>query len=425
MRRSLVYQRAKNVDDTLAFGTRRDVYAAHHEWACHAMFPKPPVPPDDGYSATSEQPWRRSWIGTEAFGTKMRYSASILNVSAMSYGAISDNAILALNAGAKMGHFYHNTGEGGVSKSHKQGGGDLVWNIGTGYFGCGTTASDGSGQRMFQPALFQEMLHENEGRIKMIEIKLSQGAKPGHGGILPQAKITPDIAQARKLPYPATSDCHSPPGHSAFSNPREMIEFIVTLRELGGGLPVGIKLCVGDPRDIAALVRTMVDMGNGPDFITVDGAEGGTGAAPPEYSNSVGLPLEEGLVVVRNFLTGAGMRSKVRIIASGKVCSGFSLTRTLALGADITCAARAFMMSLGCIQALKCNTNKCPTGIATQNRELQYGLDPQDKTYRVFNFHRRTVQAAAEIVGTIGHHRFSELEGKEICAIVSRGSCLY
>jgi len=264
---------------------------------------------------------------------------------------------------------------------------------------------------MFEPALYQEMIQENEQQIKMIEIKLSQGAKPGHGGILPRAKITPEIAEARKLEYPATSDCHSPPNHSAFSNPREMIEFICQLREYGGGLPVGIKLCVGDPREIAALVRAMVDMGNGPDFITVDGSEGGTGAAPPEYSNSVGLPLEEGLVVVRNLLTGAGMRSKVRINASGKICSGFSLTRTLALGADITCAARAFMLSLGCIQALKCNTNKCPTGIATQNKELQYGLDPEDKTFRVYNFHRRTVQAAAEIVGTIGHGRFSELEG--------------
>ena len=266
---------------------------------------------------------------------------------------------------------------------------------------------------MFDAALYQEMIQENESQIKMIELKLSQGAKPGHGGILPRAKITPAIAEARKLAYPPTSDCHSPPSHSAFSNPREMIEFIIQLRELGGGLPVGIKMCVGDPRDVAALVRTMVEMSNGPDFITVDGAEGGTGAAPPEYSNSVGLPLEEGLVVVRNLLIGTGMRDKVRINASGKVCSGFSLTRTLALGADITAAARAFMLSLGCIQALKCNTNKCPTGIATQNVDLQYGLDPTDKALRVYNFQRKTVQAAAEIVGTIGHERFSELQGKE------------
>jgi len=245
----------------------------------------------------------------------------------------------------------------------------------------------------------------------MIEIKLSQGAKPGHGGILPMAKITPEIAEARKLDYPATMDCHSPPNHSAFMNPREMIDFIIHLRELSGGLPVGIKLCVGDPRDIASLVHMMVEMGNGPDFITVDGGEGGTGAAPPEYSNSVGLPLEEGLVVVRNLLTGADLRSKVKINASGKVMSGFSLVRTLALGADLTCAARAFMLSLGCIQALKCNTNKCPTGIATQNKELQYGLDPQDKSYRVYNFHTKTMQAASEIVGTMGHDHFSDVTG--------------
>lgn len=419
MRRSLIYQRAKNVDDTLAFGTRRDVYAPHHEWACHSMFPKPPVPVDDSISELSAQPNRRVWIGTPDFGTTRPYSASIFNISAMSYGAISDNAILALSTGAKMGHFYHNTGEGGVSNSHKKGGGNIVWNIGTGYFGCGITASDGSGRRMFDPSLYQEMIQENQSQIKMIELKLSQGAKPGHGGILPRAKITPAIAEARKLAYPPTSDCHSPPSHSAFSNPREMIEFIVQLRELGGGLPVGIKMCVGDPRDVAALLRTMVEMGNGPDFITVDGAEGGTGAAPPEYSNSIGLPLEEGLVVVRNLLMGTGMRGKVRINASGKVCSGFSLTRTLALGADITAAARAFMLSLGCIQALKCNTNKCPTGIATQNVDLQFGLDPTDKALRVFNFQRKTVQAAAEIVGTIGHDRFSDVQAHDIMRRIS------
>ena len=319
-------------------------------------------------------------------------------------------------------HLPQNTGEGGVSISHKKGGGDLVWNVGTGYFGCGRTLPDG--HRVFDDALFQETIQESHGCIRMIEIKLSQGAKPGHGGILPMAKITPEIAEARKLPYPAHTDCHSPPNHSAFSNPRELIEFIMHLRNLSGGLPVGIKLCVGDPRDIASLVHEMVNLGNGPDFITVDGGEGGTGAAPPEYSNSVGLPLEEGLVVVRNLLTGAGMRSKVKINASGKVMSGFSLVRTLALGADMTCAARAFMLSLGCIQALKCNTNKCPTGIATQNKELQYGLDPQDKSHRVYNFHRKTMQAAAEIVGTIGHDRFSEMSGtcENVC-VVSVSQC--
>jgi glutamate synthase domain-containing protein 2 len=297
-----------------------------------------------------------------------------------------------------------------VSTSHKKGGGDLVWNIGTGYFGCGRTVEDG--HRVFAPDLFQDMIEENRDKIKMVEIKLSQGAKPGHGGILPMSKITPEIAEARKLPFPPTSDCHSPPRHSAFDNPRQMIEFIAQLRQLSDGLPIGVKLCVGHPGDIAALVKAMVEMGNGPDFITVDGAEGGTGAAPPEFSNSIGLPLEEGLVVVRNLLEGAGLRDKVKLNASGRVCSGFSLTRTLALGADITCAARSFMMSLGCIQALKCNTNKCPTGIATQSKELQFGLDPVEKTSRVFYFHKKTVQAASEIVGTIGHEKFSDLQRK-------------
>jgi glutamate synthase domain-containing protein 2 len=296
-----------------------------------------------------------------------------------------------------------------VSKSHREGGGDLVWNVGTGYFGCGTTSHDG--RRVFDESLFRETLHENP-TVRMIEIKLSQGAKPGHGGILPKSKITPEIASARKLPYPATHDCHSPPNHSAFSDHVGLVDFVSRLRECSGGLPVGITLCVGDPRDVACLVRAMVESGTGPDFVTVDGGEGGTGAAPPEYSDSVGLPLEEGLVVVRNILTGAGLRPRVRIVASGKVTNGFSLIRTLALGADATNAARAFMLSLGCIQALKCNTNRCPTGIATQDRELQFGLDPTEKSYRVNNFHRRTMDAAAEIIGTIGHDRFSDVSGE-------------
>jgi glutamate synthase domain-containing protein 2 len=315
---------------------------------------------------------RRTTVGTVEFGTTKPYSASPLNISAMSYGAISDNAILALNQGAKKGNFFHNTGEGGVSKFHIQGGGDIVWNIGTGYFGCGTAAAaaadaasasaDGGNKRVFDPTMFQETLERAQGHVKMIEIKLSQGAKPGHGGLLPKSKISREIAEARRLDFPALHDCHSPARHSSFSNPQEMIEFIVKVRDLSGGLPVGIKLCVGDPSEIATLCHAMVELGNGPDFITIDGAEGGTGAAPPELSNSVGMPLEEGLVLVRNMLLGAGLRDKVRLNASGRITSGFSILRTLALGADYTSAARAFMMSLGCIQALKCNTNKCPTG---------------------------------------------------------------
>ena len=367
LHRSQIYQRAKNVNDTMPFGTRRDVYDARHEWACHSMWP----------TTVTEEP--RAMFGTPSFSTTQPYSASVMNVSAMSYGAISDHAILALNTGAKMGNFYHNTGEGGVSRFHLEGGGDIVWNVGTGYFGCGT----GSGsKRVFDPACFREVIDQGEGRIKMIEIKLSQGAKPGHGGLLPKAKVTKEIAFARKLEYPAKDDCHSPARHSAFSNAHEMVEFIAQVRELGNGIPVGVKLCVGGPGDIADLCHAMLEVGNGPDFITVDGAEGGTGAAPPELSNSVGLPLEEGIVVVRNLLMGAGMRDKVKIAASGRVTTGFSLVRTLALGADTTSAARAFMMSLGCIQALKCNTNKCPTGIATLDQSLMYGLDPELKSHR-------------------------------------------
>ena len=411
MRRVLIYQRAKNVDDTLAFGTRRNVYEINYEWACHSMWPTT-ISPDDAA--------QRMTIGTAEYGTTKPYSASVLNISAMSYGAISDNAILALSAGARLGNFYHNTGEGGVSASHLKGGGDIVWNVGTGYFGCGGTDPQ-TGRRMFDPAVFRETLDESQGQIKMIELKLSQGAKPGHGGILPKAKITAEIASARRLTYPATVDCHSPAQHSAFSNAWEMVEFIAKVRELSGGLPVGIKLCVGEPGDIATLCKAMVETGNGPDFITVDGGEGGTGAAPPEYSNSIGLPLEEGLAVVKNMLIGSNLRDKTRINASGRICSGFSMVRTMALGADITCAARAFMMSLGCIQALKCNTNKCPTGIATQNKDLQYGLDPEEKKNRVYYFHRKTVQAAAEIVGSIGHNRFSEISSNDIMRRVKHG----
>lgn len=426
------------MDDTLPFGTRRDVYAVHHEWATHSMWPKKV----DANDATAT----RHVIGTADFGTTKPYAASVLNVSGMSYGAISDNAILALSSGAKRGNFFHNTGEGGVSRFHIQGGGALVWNMGTGYFGCGS----GTGaNRVFEPLVFQETLEAAQGHVKMIEIKLSQGAKPGHGGILPKAKITAEIAATRKLDFPATGDCHSPARHSSFSNAYEMIEFIAKVRELSGGLPVGVKLCVGEPGDIASLCKAMVELGNGPDFITVDGAEGGTGAALPEFSNSVGFPVEEGIVCVRNVLVGAGLKDKVAINASGRVTTGFGLVRQLCLGADITSAARAFMMSLGCIQALKCNTNHCPTGIATLNKDLMYGLDPELKSIRgefgprpfqghfelvpwdyffshrdlftgiVYNFHQRTVHSACELVGVLGKTKFADLAPSDIVRRVS------
>lgn len=392
---------AKGVDDTLPFGTRRNVYENNYEWACHSMWP----------SSIASEEAKRHTIGNPAFGTSQPYSASVFNVSGMSYGAISDNAILALNRGAKLGSFYHNTGEGGVSAFHLQGGGDIVWNVGTGYFGCGS----GNGEhRVFEPTMMKDVIHEADGRIKMIEIKLSQGAKPGHGGLLPKAKITREIAEARKLPFPPLGDCHSPSRHSAFGNPRELIQFISLVRETAGGIPVGIKLCVGNPGEVAALCKAIVEIGSGPDFITVDGGEGGTGAAPPEFSNSVGLPLEEGLVTVRNLLVGSGLKDKIAINASGHVCTGFSLVRTLALGADITSAARAFMLSLGCVQALKCNTNKCPTGVATLDRKLMFGLDPTEKSVRVANFQARTVGSAAGIVGAVGKSSFAAVTADDI-----------
>ncbi len=368
MHRALIYTRAKNVDDTIAFGTRRNLYEVNTDFACHSMWPK---------SVSSES--ARVIIGNKEFGTSKLYSASIFNISAMSYGAISDNAILALNGGAKLGGFYHNTGEGGVSEFHRKPGGDLVYNIGTGYFGCGS----GADKRVFESDCFKETIDESDGQIKMIEIKLSQGAKPGHGGLLPKAKITQAIADARKLPYPPLHDCHSPSTHSAFSNSHELVEFVANLREMSGGLPVGMKMCVGQPKDFVNLCKAILDVGLGPDFITIDGAEGGTGAAPAEFSDSIGMPLEEGLVLARDFLEGSNLRDKIKLIASGRITSGFSITRNLAIGADITNSARGFMMSLGCIQALKCNSNKCPTGIATQNKDLMFGLGKLD--LNVFN----------------------------------------
>ena len=352
MHRAQIYTRAKNVNDTIAFGTRRDLYNVNTDFACHSMWPKHEMKTNND---------ARVRIGNSDYGTKKFYSASIFNISAMSYGALSDHAILALNSGARLGQFYHNTGEGGVSKYHKRPGGDLVYNIGTGYYGCGTYSGVGDGgdnKRIFDEYCFQETIDESNGQIKMIEIKLSQGAKPGHGGLLPKSKITPEIAHARKLDYPPIHDCHSPSSHSAFSNSYELVAFIAKLRDLSGGLPVGIKLCIGQPHDFANLCKAIVEVGVGPDFITIDGAEGGTGAAPPEFSDSVGLPLQEGLVLARDFLVGANLKDQIKLIASGRITSGFGVVRNLALGADITNSARGFMMSLGCIQALKCNSNK-------------------------------------------------------------------
>ncbi len=377
--RAVVYQRAKDAVDTLPFGTRDDLYAVGREWILHSLYPR--VVP---------QAERRFTIGGPDCAKP--YAAALLNVSAMSYGSLSANAIRALNLGAKLGGFAHNTGEGGLSPYHLEGGGDLVWQLGTGYFGCRTAAGD------FDPERFAERAsHE---AVKMIEVKLSQGAKPAHGGILPAEKVTPEIAEIRGVPL--GRDVISPPMHRAFSGPRGLLEFVARLRALSGGKPVGFKLCVGHPVELLALVRAMLETGITPDFVTVDGAEGGTGAAPIEFSNSVGTPLDEGLTFVHAALRGAGLRDRVALVSAGKIATGFHLVRQLALGADACNAARAMMFALGCIQALKCNTNRCPVGVATQDPALAAGLDPALKAARVASFQAKTVESAMELVGAAG-----------------------
>eukprot|EP00584_Thalassiosira_punctigera_P001412 CAMPEP_0172530158 /NCGR_PEP_ID=MMETSP1067-20121228/3982_1 /TAXON_ID=265564 ORGANISM="Thalassiosira punctigera, Strain Tpunct2005C2" /NCGR_SAMPLE_ID=MMETSP1067 /ASSEMBLY_ACC=CAM_ASM_000444 /LENGTH=624 /DNA_ID=CAMNT_0013314311 /DNA_START=175 /DNA_END=2049 /DNA_ORIENTATION=+ len=407
--RAMVYRRAKDANSSMPFGTKGDTNAVGYEWVNHSMYP----------THLGEQ---RVMIGANNAWCKQPYSSSLLNISAMSYGALSDKAILALSSGAKLGGFSHNTGEGGISRFHKEGGADIVWNIGTAYFGCGTF--NDKGERVFDPEVFKE----NVQHVKMVEIKLSQGAKPAHGGMLPKEKITPLIAEARNLPYPTELDCNSPPKHSAFSNPHEMCQFIAELRELSGGKPIGFKFCVGQPEEFTALVHAFIETGIHPDFITVDGGEGGTGAAPPEFSNGIGTPLAEGLSFVHAVLVGAGFRdphdktkSKIVIIASGKHLTGMSLFKSFALGADVANAARAFMFSLGCIQALKCNTNICPTGIATQNPDLTWGLDPKSKQVRVANFHKKTVEVAVEVMEAAGVNSWSEIHPYMVVKRVGAG----
>ena len=377
--RSLVYQRAKDVRDTVPFGTLMDVYELGYEWVNHSLAP-----------VHVETETMRVTIGGPA--CTQPYSACILNISAMSYGALSRNAVRALNAGARLGNFAHNTGEGGVSPYHLEGGGDLIWQIGTGYFGCRT--EDGQ----FCPETFAEMA--THAHIKMIELKLSQGAKPGHGGILPAAKLTPEIASIRKVPL--GKDVLSPPAHRAFSTPIGLLEFLAQLRELSGGKPVGFKLCVGKRREFLAICKAMIATGITPDFITVDGGEGGTGAAPLEFTDRLGTPLIDGLIFVHNALMGFDVRDKIRVISSGKISSGFGMVKRLALGADLCNAARAMMMAVGCIQAMRCNSNHCPVGVATQDPQLMQGLVVSDKKVRVAKYHHATIESVSEIIGAMG-----------------------
>ncbi|MCB0688662.1 MAG: FMN-binding glutamate synthase family protein [Saprospiraceae bacterium] len=379
--RSIVYQRAKRELDTTPFGTQLDVYDEGYEWSNHSIAAK--------HFSGNLNDLRLSVGGSECL---QPYSSSLLNVSAMSFGSLSKNAILALNGGAQIGGFAHNTGEGGISPYHLKMGGDLIYQIGTGYFGCRDHAGNFSEER------FRKRLESPE--VKMVEIKLSQGAKPGHGGILPAGKNTPEIAEIRDI-LPGR-DVLSPPYHSAFDSPIGLLEFLQNLRVWSDGRPVGFKLCIGWRSEFLAICKAMVQTGIYPDFITVDGGEGGTGAAPLEFSNSMGMPYRDGLAFVHDALVGFDIREKIRIFASGKIITGFDVVKALALGADICQSARAMMLALGCIQAMECNRNTCPTGVATQDPELVAGLVVNDKKYRVANFQRETIKSVSELTAAAG-----------------------
>ncbi|MEM8490483.1 MAG: FMN-binding glutamate synthase family protein [Pseudomonadota bacterium] len=381
MFRSIVYQRAKGDLASVPFGTKVDTYRDGYEWMGHSIAAR---------NIEDLDPDPRVLVGGP--DCQQPYRAAVLNISAMSFGALSDAAIRALNTGAAIGGFYHNTGEGGVSDYHLENGGDLVWQIGTGYFGCRTE------EGMFSPERFAETARSPA--IKMIEIKLSQGAKPGHGGILPASKNTELIARIRQVPV--GTQVVSPSTHSAFSSPLELLHFVKQLRELSGGKPVGFKLCVGNEGEFLSIGRAMHESGITPDFVTVDGGEGGTGAAPLEYSNSVGMPMRDGVAFVVNTLEGMGVRDHVRVIASGKILTGFHVARALALGADLCNSARGMMLALGCVQSLECNTNHCPTGITTQDPTLVRGLDVTNKSARVARFQAETRHALLDLVSSAG-----------------------
>ncbi|MFT6040364.1 MAG: glutamate synthase domain-containing protein 2, partial [Gammaproteobacteria bacterium] len=377
--RSVVYQRAKKQLATLPFGTQKDVRAVGYEWMNHSMYPRvtPPEP-------------TRVLIGGNTCAKP--YSAALLNISAMSYGALSKNAIQALNGGAKEGNFFHNTGEGSISPHHLESGGDLVWQIGTGYFGCRDTNGE------FSAKAFQTKSRQQQ--VKMIEIKLSQGAKPGHGGILPKEKINAEVAAIRGVEL--DKDVISPPFHSAFHGPEQLLRFVDDLRQLSGGKPVGIKLCVGAHSEIEEICQAMIDLDLRVDFIAVDGGEGGTGAAPLEFSNSVGAPLADSLPVVDDLLVRYGLRADVKIIASGRILTAFHMAQRLAMGADLCNSARGMMMALGCIQALRCNSGACPVGVATQDPHLVAGLVVETKRTRVANYQGETVHTLMSLCAAAG-----------------------
>jgi glutamate synthase domain-containing protein 2 len=378
-RRAIVYQRAKRQLDKKPFGTQGDVYLEGHEWMLHSMSP-----------VDLPQELFRTVVGGPS--CKQPYSASVLNISAMSYGALSANAIRALNRGARIGNFAHDTGEGSVSPYHKEGGGDLIWEIGSGYFGCRNPDGTFSNEKFAENA--------SDPQVKMIEVKLSQGAKPGHGGVLPAAKVTEEIARIRGVEM--GKDCISPARHSAFTSPLELMQFIGKLQRLSGGKPVGFKLCVGHRSEFLGAVKAMLETGITPDFIVVDGKEGGTGAAPAEFIDNLGMPLRDGLSFVHSALVGTGLRDRIKLGCAGKIITGFDMARAHALGADWCNAARGFMFAVGCIQAQTCHTGKCPTGVTTQDPFRQRAIVVSDKAERVANFHRETVKSLAEMLAAAG-----------------------
>jgi glutamate synthase domain-containing protein 2 len=394
--RSIVYQRAKLQLDKRPFGSQLDVYAQGYEWLRHSLAPKP-----------MDNTHFHVLVGGPDCAKP--YSISVFNVSAMSFGALSANAVRALNKGAQKGGFAHDTGEGGLSPYHRENGGDIIWEIGSGYFGCRTV--DGA----FSPEKFATVAADPQ--IKMIEIKLSQGAKPGHGGVLPAAKVSAEIAAIRGIEE--GKDCISPARHSAFSTPLEMMTFIERLRTLSGGKPVGFKLCLGHPWEFLALCKAMVESGIYPDFVVVDGKEGGTGAAPIEFMDRLGMPMRDGLVFVHNAITGIGARQRVKIGVSGKITNAFDIARAMALGADWCNSARGFMFALGCIQSLSCHTDRCPTGVTTQDPTRSRALHVPDKAERVYNFHRSTLHALAELTAAAGLDHPNDFHPAHFCRRVS------
>ncbi len=393
--RALVYQRAKNVSDVVPFGSQQDVYSVDYEWINHSLMP---------VSIDSHD--FRIVVGA---GAAQPYSASVFNISAMSFGSLSANAVRALNEGARRGRFFHDTGEGSISPYHREHGGDLVWEIGSGYFGCRDAKGGFSEERFVENA--------RSPQVKMIEVKLSQGAKPGHGGMLPAAKVTPEIAATRGVPL--GHDCISPARHSAFSTPVELLRFVARLRDLSGGKPTGFKLAIGHPWEWFGIAKAMQETGLLPDFIVVDGAEGGTGAAPAEFIDHVGVPMHEALLLVHNTLVGLGLRDRIRIGAAGRITSAFDIARTMALGADWCNAARGFMFALGCIQSMSCHNDRCPTGVATQDPVRGRNLDVADKAVRVQRFHDNTLRALRDLLGAAGLEHPQQLGPEHILRRVS------